>query len=52
MDITPSESFTTHELSALLGTPLVDVYMDNALAGVWDTIYPLVALRELSVVTL
>jgi hypothetical protein len=26
MDITPSESFMRHELSALLGTPLVDRY--------------------------
>jgi hypothetical protein len=30
MDITPSESFTRHELSALFGTPLVDVHMENA----------------------
>jgi hypothetical protein len=51
MDITPSESFTRHELSALLGTQLVDVHMENALAGVRDTMYPLVASRELSVVT-
>jgi hypothetical protein len=51
MDITPSESFTRHELSALLGTALVDVHMENALAGVHDTIYPLLAPRELSVVT-
>jgi hypothetical protein len=49
MDITPSESFTRHELSALLGTPLVDVHMENALAGVQDTMYLLVAPRELSV---
>jgi hypothetical protein len=32
MDITLSESFTRHELSALLGTPLV-AHMENALAG-------------------
>jgi hypothetical protein len=51
MDITPSESFTRHELSALLGTPLVDMHMENALAGVRDTMYPLLAPRELSVVT-
>jgi hypothetical protein len=51
MDITPSESFTRHELSAFLGTPLVDMHMENALAGIWDTMYPLVAPRELSVVT-
>jgi hypothetical protein len=49
--ITPSESFTRHELSALLGTPLVDVYMENAIARVQDTMYPPVAPRELSVVT-
>jgi hypothetical protein len=51
MDITPSESFTRHELSALLDTPLVDMHMENALAGVRDTMYPLLASRELSVVT-
>jgi hypothetical protein len=51
MDITPSGSFTRHELSALLGTPLVDMHIENALAGVRDTMYPLVAHRELSVVT-
>jgi hypothetical protein len=44
MDITPSESFTRHALSALLGTPLVDVHMEKAM-------YPLVAPRELSVAT-
>jgi hypothetical protein len=52
MDITPSESFTRHGLSALLdGTLLVDVHMENALAGVLDSMYPLVAPRELSAVT-
>jgi hypothetical protein len=51
MDITPSESFTRHELSALLGTLLVDVHLENALAGVQDTMYSLVASRQLSVVT-
>jgi hypothetical protein len=44
LSMTPSESFTRHELSALLGTPLVDVHMEIALAGVQDTMYPLVAL--------
>jgi hypothetical protein len=29
IDITPSESFTRHELSVLPGTPLVDVQMEN-----------------------
>jgi hypothetical protein len=48
----PSESFTRHGLSALLdGTLLVDVHMENALAGILDSMYPLVAPRELSVVT-
>jgi hypothetical protein len=51
MDITPSDSFTRHELSTLLGTPLVDVLMENALAGVRDMVVPLVAPRDLSVVT-
>jgi hypothetical protein len=51
MDITPSESITRHELSTLVGTLLVDVHMANALAGVQDTMYPLVVPRELSVVT-
>jgi hypothetical protein len=50
MDITPSESFTRHELLTLFGTPLVDMHMENALAGVRDKMYPLVAPRELSVV--
>jgi hypothetical protein len=45
MDVTPFESFTRHELS------LVDVDMENALTGVQDTMYSLVAPRELSVVT-
>jgi hypothetical protein len=49
MEITPS--FTRYELSVLLGTPLVHMYMENALAGVRDTMYPLVAPRELLVVT-
>jgi hypothetical protein len=38
MNITPSESFTRHELSALPGTPLVDVHIENALAGVQETL--------------
>jgi hypothetical protein len=29
MEITPSESYTRHELSALLGIPLVDMHMEN-----------------------
>jgi hypothetical protein len=45
MDITPSESFTRHELSELLGTPLVDEHMKNAPAGVQDTMYSLVCYR-------
>jgi hypothetical protein len=35
-----------HELSALRGTPLVDMHMENALAGVRDTIYPLVVVTS------
>jgi hypothetical protein len=42
--------FTSDELSALLGTLLVDVHIENALAGVQDTMYPLVAPKVLSVV--
>jgi hypothetical protein len=34
LDIVPSESFTQHELPALLGTPLVDGYMEMKLANV------------------
>jgi hypothetical protein len=45
MDITPSESFTRQKLSALLGTPLVDMHMEYALAGVQDTKYPLVTSK-------
>jgi hypothetical protein len=51
MDVTPAESFTRYELSALVGIPLVHMHMKNALAGVWDTMYLLVTPRELSVVT-
>jgi hypothetical protein len=36
-----------YELSALFCTPLLDVHIENALVGIWDTMYPLVAPREL-----
>jgi hypothetical protein len=39
MDITPSESFTRHELSALLSTPLVDVHRENALADLTISLF-------------
>jgi hypothetical protein len=34
LDIVPSESFTRHELPALLGTSLVDEHMEKKLANV------------------
>jgi hypothetical protein len=36
LDIVPSESFTRHELSALLGTPLVDGHMEKKPANVQE----------------
>jgi hypothetical protein len=38
-DIVPSESFTRHELPALLGTPLVDGHMERKLANVQEAMY-------------
>jgi hypothetical protein len=46
LDIVPSESFTRHELPTLLGTPLVDEYMEKKLANVQEVMYSLVAHRE------
>jgi hypothetical protein len=46
-----SESFTQHELSALLGNPLVDKHMEKKLANVQEAMYSLVAPRELLTVT-
>jgi hypothetical protein len=51
MDIVPSESFTQHELPALLGTPLVDGHMEKKLSNVQEAMYSLVAPRELLTVT-
>jgi hypothetical protein len=41
--IVPSESFTRHELPALIRTPLVDGHMEKKLANVQEVIYSLVA---------
>jgi hypothetical protein len=51
IDIVLSESFTRHELPALLGTPLVDGNMEEKLANVQEAMYSLVAPRELLTVT-
>jgi hypothetical protein len=55
-DIVLYESFTQHEcklckLSALLGTTLVDVYMENALAGFRSEVFSVVAPRKLLMMT-
>jgi hypothetical protein len=47
LDIVPSESFTWHELPALLGTPLVDAHMEKKLAYVQEAKYSFVVPREL-----
>jgi hypothetical protein len=39
LDIVLSESFTWHELPALLGTPLVDGHMEEKLANVQEAMY-------------
>jgi hypothetical protein len=39
LDIVPSESFTRHELLALLGTLLVDGNMEKKLANVQEAVY-------------
>jgi hypothetical protein len=49
--IVPSESFTRHELPALLGTSLVDGHMEKKLANVQRAMYSLVTPRELLTVT-
>jgi hypothetical protein len=51
LDIVPSESFTWHELPALLGTPLVDEHMEKKLANIQGAMYSLVAPRERLTVT-
>jgi hypothetical protein len=42
--IVPSESFTWHELTALLGTPLVDGHMEKKLAYIQKAMYSIGAL--------
>jgi hypothetical protein len=51
LDIVLSESFTWHELPAVLGTPLVDGHMEKKLANVQEAMYSLVAPRDLLTVT-
>jgi ribonuclease HI len=51
LDIVPSESFTRHELPALVGTPLADGYMVKKLENAQEAMYSLVAPRELLTVT-
>jgi hypothetical protein len=45
LDIVPSESFTWHELSAFLGTPLVDGHMEKKLANDQEAMNSLVTRR-------
>jgi hypothetical protein len=47
LDIVPSKSLTRHELPALLGTSLVNGYMEKKLAIVQEAMYSLVTPREL-----
>jgi hypothetical protein len=51
LDLISSESFTRHELPVLLGTPFVDGHMKKKLSSVQETMYTLVAPRELLTVT-
>jgi ribonuclease HI len=51
LDIVPSDSFTWHELPALLRTPLVDGHMEKNLANIQGAMYSLVAPHELLTVT-
>jgi hypothetical protein len=51
LDKVPSESFTRHELPALIGTPLVEGHMEKKLANVQEAMYSFVAPRELLTVT-
>jgi hypothetical protein len=44
LDIVPSESFTWHEVTALLGIPLVDGHMEKKLANVQEAMYSIGAL--------
>jgi hypothetical protein len=51
LDMVSSESFTRHELPALLGIPLVDELMEKELANVLEPMYSLVTPHELLTVT-
>jgi hypothetical protein len=51
LDIVSLESFTQHELPALLGTLLVDGHKEKKLANVQEAMYSLVVPSELSTVT-
>jgi ribonuclease HI len=52
LDIVPSESFTRHELPALVGTLLVEGHMEKKLVNVHpEAMYSLVASRELLTVS-
>jgi hypothetical protein len=51
LDIVSSESFTWHELPALLGTPLVDGHMEKKLPNVQEAMYSFMVPRELLIVT-
>jgi hypothetical protein len=51
LDIVPCESFSWHELPALLGTPLADGHMEKKLANVQEAMYLLVAPHEFLTVT-
>jgi hypothetical protein len=51
LDIVHFESFTRHELPALLVTPLVDGHMEKKLTNVQEAMYSLMAPRELLTVT-
>jgi hypothetical protein len=51
LDKVPSESFTRHELPALLETSLVDEHMEKKLANIQGSMHSLVAPRELLTVT-
>jgi hypothetical protein len=51
LNIISSDSFTRHELPALLATNFVDVPMEKALSGVQTSMYSVRAPRELLTVT-
>jgi hypothetical protein len=51
LNIVLSESFTWHELPALLGTPLVDEHKEKKLPNVQEALYSFMVPRELLTVT-